>query len=196
MNQQFQKRRTVVLLGDKGVGKTALVKALQRIGEATPIAKPSDIHEVTYKGTKLTMVDVTGDSLRNITPNTVRNAKIVLLTYDITNHETLDNCKYWYQFAQHNCKEEGVDYALVGCKSDLSGDRQVAWDTAERVSNMINAKKLIEVSTTKNTKCNDLMDWVHSIMKQVAAQEDMPNNDSGNPTPVANNAPVKSGCSC
>lgn len=198
MDQRFQKQRTVVLLGDKNVGKTSLIKALEQIGKATPIAGPSDIHEVTYKGTKLLMVDVAGDSMKSITPNTIRYARVVLLTYDITNHETLDNCKYWHQFAEGNRKEDPVAYALVGCKSDLSNDRQVSWDSADRVCNMLNAKKLFEVSTTKTASCNNLMDWVHGIMKEVAVQDDAVNDGSvalGNPPQPQNNQTEGSICS-
>lgn len=165
-----QSRRTVVLLGDKGVGKSALIKKLQEIGKATPTAGPSDIHEVKYKEIKFLMVDAAGESLKSVTPNTVRYARVVLLTYDITDHATLDNCKYWHQFAEQNSKEEAVSYALVGCKSDLT-NREVAWDTAERISKMINASKLLEVSATKGTSCNQLMDWLYEIMKEVVVQD-------------------------
>lgn len=195
MNTQFQNRRTVVLLGDKGVGKTTLIKKLEQIGKATPTAGPSDIREITYKGIKILMVDIASDSLKTVTPNTIRYARVVLLTYDVTNHETLDNCKYWNQFALHNCKEENVSFALVGCKSDLSSDRQVAWDTAERVSNMINAK-LFEVSTTKGTHCDRLMDWVHGIMKEAAGKDDIVNDSVTLATQPANNSTEHSRCRC
>ena len=202
MNTQFQKRRTVVLLGDKGVGKTSLVKTLQQLAKATPTAGPSDIHEVTYKGTKIVMVDVAGDSHTTITPNTIRHAKIVLLAYDITNHETLDSCKYWHQFAQQNVnsRENTISYALVGCKSDLSDhERQVAWDTAERVSKMINASKVFEVSNaTKDAQCIQLIDWVYGIIKEAAVQDDQVNDGSvalGNATQVTNNQPERK-CWC
>ena len=181
MNTQFQKRRTVVLLGDKSVGKTSLVKALHQLMKATPTAGPSDIHEGTYKGTQIVMVDVAGDSYKSLTPNTIRHAKIVLLIYDITNHETLDSCKYWHQFAQQNTDslEESVNYALVGCKSDLSDrERQVAWDSAERVSKMINASKVFEVNSkgTKNSHCDQLLDWICGVMKEGGGQDDQLNS--------------------
>lgn len=196
MAMQFQKRRTVVLIGDRGVGKTTLIKRLTKLGKATPTAGPSDVHEVTYKETKIVMVDVGGESVRSVTPNTVRYARVVLLTYDITKHETLDNCKYWHHFARHNCKEEPVSYALVGCKSDLSSNREVAWDTAERVSKMINASKLLEVSETNNTQCDELMDWIYGIMKDVPVEDDM--NESiqvGDTTQDTNNSTQRS-CWC
>ena len=181
MDTQFQKRRTVVLLGDKSVGKTSLVKALHQLMKATPTAGPSDIREGTYKGTQIVLVDVAGDSQKSVTPNTIRHAKIVLLIYDITNHETLDSCKYWHQFAQQNCnsREETVYYALVGCKADLSDrERQVAWDTAERVSKMINASKVFEVSNkgTKNSHCDQLLDWICKVLKEATGQDDQLTN--------------------
>lgn len=177
MNTEFQKPRTVVLLGDTGVGKTTLIKALKRLGTAArPTSGPSDIHEVTYNGVKIVIVDVGGASTKNVTPNTIRYARVVLLTYDITKHETLDSCKYWHQFAILNCKEETVSYALVGCKSDLNKDRAVAWDNAERMVNMINANKLLEVSATKTTNCGELMNWLHGIMKE--GQDNVANDDS------------------
>lgn len=202
MNQDFQKHRTVVLLGDKKVGKTTLIKTLLETGKATPLAGPSDIREVTYKGVKIVMVDVGGEtaSIKSITPNTMRYAKAVILVYDITNHESLDNCKYWHQMAQQNSQKDGMLYALVGCKSDLRDDRQVAWDTADRVSNMLNAK-LFEVSATKSSSCKDLMEWIYSIMKEVAVQDDLANDGSiklGNPTQPKNNpaGDDNSSCSC
>ena len=187
MNPEFQKRKTVVVLGDKGVGKTTLIKALKHFGNATPAANPPDIHEVTYKQLKFTIVDAGGDSTRSVTPNTIRYARAVLLTYDITKHETLDSCKHWHQFALQNCKEDTVSYALVGCKSDLRNDRDVAWDTAERVSNMINANKLLEVSGTRRTHCDQLMEWLHGVMKEATAQDDVGNDDSIALAPAANN---------
>ena len=183
------------------MGKTTLIKTLQETGKATPFAGPSDIREVTYKGIRIVMVDVGGDSVsvKSITPNTMRYAKAIILVYDITNHESLDNCKYWHQMAQQNCQKDGVVYALVGCKADLRDDRQVAWDTADRVSNMLNAK-LFEVSATKNSSCKDLMEWVHRIMKEVAVQDDLANDGSvklGNPTQPENPADDSNNtCSC
>lgn len=198
MDQDFQKHRTVVLLGDKKVGKTTLIKTLQETGKATPFAGPSDINEVTYKGTKIVMVDVAGDSVRSITPNTIRYAKIIILVYDITNHQSLDNCKYWHQFAQQNCQEESVVYALVGCQSDRRDDRQVAWDTADRVSNVLNAK-LFEVSSTKSSSCKDLMEWMYNIMKGVAVQDNLANDGSvrlGNAAQPENKSAEESKCFC
>jgi len=196
MATPFQNRRTVVLLGDKDVGKTTLIEALRKKGKATPTAGPSDIHEVAYKGIKISMVDVAGESMKSVTPNTIRYARVVLLVYDITKHATLDSCKYWHEFAKHNCREEAVSYALVGCKLDLvTTSREVAWDTAERVSKMINASELLEVSAEKGTHCDQLMDWLYGIMKEVQDADKVDDESVRVEKESKENGPTKS-CWC
>ena len=74
----------------------------------------------------------------------------------------------------------------------------MAWDTAERVSKMINASKVFEVcNTTKNTQCIQLIDWVYGIIKEAAAQDDQITDGSVtlNAPPEANN-PSENKCWC
>ena len=162
---EFQNHRNVVILGDEKVGKTSLIVALKKIGKATPTSNPGDIHEIEYKGSKFQLVDVAGRSHQNVTPNTIRYARIVILAYDITRQESLNNCKYWHQFAMQNCNRDTVSYAMIGCKLDLNSDRQVSWDDMERVSRMIEPNKKLEISAVKQTNCHQLLDWIRGIME-------------------------------
>lgn len=189
---EFQKYKNVIILGDEKVGKTSLIIALKKIGKATPTSNPGDIHEIEYKGSKFQLVDVAGKSHQHVTPNTTRYARIVILAYDITRQESLNNCKYWHQFAMQNCTRDTVSYALVGCKSDLNSDRQVSWDDMERVSKMIGPNQKLEVSAVKQTNCRQLLDWIRGIMGE--GQQD--DNGVGDSSFKLSEDENSSGCKC
>jgi len=190
---EFQKYRNVVILGDEKVGKTSLIVALKKIGKATPTSNPGDIHEIEYKGNKFQLVDVAGKSHQNITPNTTRYARIVILAYDITRQESLNNCKYWHQFAMQNCNRDTVSYALIGCKSDLNSDRQVSWDDMERVSRMIEPNKKLEISAVKQTNCHQLLDWIRGIME---GNQESDNGANDSFRVDQNSGETSGGCKC
>lgn len=137
----MSERNKIIMLGDSGVGKTALVtrwvkgqyKSDQRptIGAAysqTTFQKDGETH-------KIQVWDTAGEEkYRSMTPIYSQGAFGALIVFDVTNRESLDHIKEWV-----NCLDMsgGIPIVVVGNKSDLEDKRQVDMDEAlARVTKM------------------------------------------------------------
>ena len=115
----------IILLGDTGVGKTSIIKGYcDNKYEENPMSTLySNYFEkiITIKGqkVKLELWDTAGqEEYRSLTKLFVKNSKIIILVYDITNKKTFECLNYWYDFIE---KEIGKDViiGLAGNKNDL-----------------------------------------------------------------------------
>jgi small GTP-binding protein len=122
----------VALLGDAGVGKTALVRCVTgcplpaaheytRGNEQTPL-----FVRVDEKQVKLWLRDLGGlarFSERN--QAYLRSCLAILIVYDTTSRASFDRVPFWLDKSRDECRSEF--YAvLVGTKADLAEQRQVA----------------------------------------------------------------------
>ena len=84
------------------------------------------------KVVKLQIWDTAGqESFKSITKIFYRGTQCVILTYDITKPDTLQNCAIWIRELRENCGDDAV-VLLVGCQADRSEERQVTADMIER----------------------------------------------------------------
>ena len=63
----------------------------------------------------------------------LRRITCVILVYDITNRESFEHVKMWLDEANSICPEGGTRI-IVGTKADAEHKREVAWETAQRLS--------------------------------------------------------------
>jgi len=125
----------LVLLGDSGVGKTCIVQrfasdefsedpastiGVSFIVKAAPLARP--FGSKTQVG--LEMWDTAGqETYRSLLPLYYRGASIVVLVYDITNEDSLEQTKWWLTQVRKECGPD-VTIALVGNKLDLAAEHR------------------------------------------------------------------------
>ena len=153
----------VVLLGDTGVGKTCLVQAFK--------GQPFEEHEPTigalyqtiskyYNNKKydLQVYDTAGQEIyRAITLTYIRDAKIVLLCFDLTSDKSFDNMNSWYNYVQENINSNNSPvYFLIGNKSDLVNEITVSDEAAINYANSISSEYFC-VSAKDGTNVESLL---------------------------------------
>ena len=122
----------VVLLGDMGVGKTAI---LQRLNEKpfkelilTTFSPSFVLKEMNINGTKveLEVWDTAGqEQYKALSKLYIKNAKIAVLVYDITRKDTLTDLDFWFNFIDEGLGTR-ITLGLAGNKADLFTDEEVS----------------------------------------------------------------------
>ena len=130
---EIDKKINVIILGDKGVGKTSIFNIIKEKALTDIISDINDIDsfiiKVNYEK-KNTIISLNIKDIKNqenfkgnIPLQYIRNNHIVLLVF--SNIETLNNIKeHWYKFNKENTNIENSKYILIGNKSDLFGDEK------------------------------------------------------------------------
>ena len=138
----------LVILGDSGVGKSCIIdRFIKGIFEANTIetktasylSKTIEIPEIG-KSITFNIWDTNGGhKYRELTKMFYRDAKIVILVYDITRRESFDSLKnLWYK----DLKDQGepsVVIGIAGNKSDLYDEEAVSEQEARDFAKSIDA---------------------------------------------------------
>ena len=136
-----------ILVGDSQVGKTSIITQLVRktfdeeyIQTIAGDKSTKDIELSNGKTLILEIWDTAGqDMYRNVNKIFMKNAKIVILVYDMTSEESFKGLNDWYkQVIEVNDKNE-IQFGVVANKSDLYEDQKVNKDEAENYAKSINA---------------------------------------------------------
>eukprot|EP01103_Thecamoeba_quadrilineata_P003553 TRINITY_DN13316_c0_g1_i1.p1 TRINITY_DN13316_c0_g1~~TRINITY_DN13316_c0_g1_i1.p1 ORF type:complete len:209 (+),score=29.80 TRINITY_DN13316_c0_g1_i1:31-657(+) len=131
----------LLMIGDSGVGKSSL---LVRFTDDTYAETYSCTLSVDFKirtimmdgkRIKLQIWDTSGqERFRSITSSYYRGALGVIVVYDVTNQETFDNVKAWFDEIEKNVSPT-VSKLLIGNKSDLESERVVSSTTGKELAN-------------------------------------------------------------
>ncbi|ORX56340.1 hypothetical protein DM01DRAFT_1382597 [Hesseltinella vesiculosa] len=146
-------RRKLVIVGDGGVGKTALVRCFvmnELALDGQYIATIFENHVIDVKcGSKnveLTIWDTAGqedfDRIRYLAyPDT----DAVVICFSVDDPQSLENVlELWVPEVQTYCR--GLPYLLVGCKSDLRADAKLIQQLAEKNESPIMYRKGFEIA--------------------------------------------------
>ena len=115
----------LILLGDAGVGKTSIIQRYNedKFEDNIVTTLSSNFLEkevnISHQNVILELWDTAGqEEFRSVTQIFVKNAKIIILVYDVTLYKTFESLNYWYDFI---IKELGpnVVLGLAGNKTDL-----------------------------------------------------------------------------
>jgi small GTP-binding protein len=124
----------VVLIGDSGVGKTAIY---QRLDSNTFIEDHLMTIGAAY--TKITIDSALGpievgiwdtagqEKFRNIVPMYFQRADYAFIVYDISSRETFNNLEVWYQMVKEKAPVD-AKIIIIGNKSDLESRREVSFE--------------------------------------------------------------------
>ena len=154
----------IVILGDGAVGKTSV--ALRFIEN-----KFSDAHIVTLGATfqqpkvklkngntvKLNLWDTTGEEkFKSMIPMYYKNAKGVILIYDISSRKSFESVEYWIEELNEHVKAENTVMYLVGNKKDLPPEkREVPSSMAAKIAEE-QGIFFLEVSAKSGENVNEL----------------------------------------
>ena len=136
-----------IILGETGVGKTNLINAVKGVNfnqntESTItmncLKKTMIIYEQNYK---IKIWDTAGqEKFRALNKLYYKDAKVVLLVYDITNKKSFDALReYWLNEIKTALGDEPV-LGLVGNKTDLSNNKEVGENEAQKFAEDNNLK--------------------------------------------------------
>ena len=171
----------LILVGEAQVGKTAIINQYtQNIFEEEYIAtigQEKQIKEIKLNnGTtfKLEIWDTIGqDTYSAANKIFMRNAKIALLVYDITNEQSFKNLnKFYTQVCDINGKDK-VILGVVGNKNDLYEERAVEEEEGQKYAEEIKAS-FFETSAKDHETIENLF---LGICEQFIKKDNENNND-------------------
>lgn len=143
-----------IIVGDSGVGKSSLL--LQYMEHSfvptheitVGVEFGIKIINVDSKRIKLQIWDTAGqENFRSITKSYYRDARIVILVYDITSVKSFTAVHFWYEDIM-NVIEYPPQILLIGNKTDLNDRREVSYDLGCRYA-IENDMLFIETSAKK-----------------------------------------------
>ncbi|XP_021118855.1 putative Ras-related protein Rab-42 isoform X2 [Heterocephalus glaber] len=174
----------VLLLGDAGVGKTALLRRYVEgsPGAAEPEAKSEPTVGVEFYSralqlpagprVKLQLWDTAGqERFRCITRSFYRNVVGVLLVYDVTNRKSFEHIQDWHQEVL-STQGPKVIFLLVGHKSDLQSTRCVSNQEAEALAASL-GMAFVETSARINCNVDLAFDTLTDAILQALQQGDI-----------------------
>ena len=163
-----------VILGDSGIGKTSIVrqfhhKNFDKFNETTLGAIFWEINfNYNDNKVKLNFWDTAGQERYNsLIPMYVRDCDIIILTFDLTNKDTLKSVKKWYQFVLNNyCNPKVI---LVGNKEDLKVFHNVEQKTIDSfIETEFKIKpKFFRTSAKKNINITELFEYIFKITGEI-----------------------------
>lgn len=131
-----------IILGDSGVGKTTMLYKYytgvfnnERDSTVGVNFVSKYLEETTYDDfIKLQIWDTAGqERFRSIIRSYYHSVCGCIITYDITNKASFDNCIFWIEEVRKYNKN--VKIVLVGTKTDLEEKRKIKYDEGLKLSN-------------------------------------------------------------
>ena len=156
-NQKDEKEPIkIILIGDAGTGKTNLITVLAgyefnsdtlTTRACSFIQKKYTIHNAKYN---VNIWDTIGqETFRSLTKIFVKDSKIVILVYDITNKQSFESLEFWKGVVDELLKDPHI-VGIVGNKMDLYLKEEVKEEECEKFAKSIEAKYLLTSAKTDN----------------------------------------------
>ena len=145
----------LILVGETNVGKTSLLRQyvdhLFSEEKVTTIGYDTMHKELELPEGKISLQiwDTCGqEQFRTVNQLFVKNSKMALLVYDITNYKTFEELKnFWYSYVT-SAVGKNIIFGIAGNKSDLYENEQVKVSDAQQFANEIGA--VFKETTAKN----------------------------------------------
>ena len=117
----------LILVGESGVGKTSIINQFlsQTFDSSITTSLTCDKWEkiIKLKDNQYLNVDIWDtagqEKFRAINKIFLKNTQIALLVYDITDKNSFEQLKYWYDIINEINKNEKIIFGIVANKSDL-----------------------------------------------------------------------------
>ena len=157
MSEEEVKSVKVVLLGETGVGKTCIISRFvnnlyddKTTSNLTPAftTKTMKFARLNGKEIRFDLWDTAGqERFRSVTKSLYRDAKVIILVYDITEKETFNEVKdYWYEQIKLNSAND-VILGLAGNKCDLYENEVITEEEGKELAKEMGA--IFKVTSSK-----------------------------------------------
>ena len=165
-NNQNIPQIKLILLGDSGVGKSSIIKRYMEDSFEDNITSTlgSSFLEKTVnvkgKKVKIEVWDTAGqEEFRSVTKIFVKNSKIIILVYNVTDKNSFDGLNYWYDFIQKELGQN-VILGLAGNKTDLifedGFDEEITSEEGKEFAKKINANFALVSAKESGKEINSL----------------------------------------
>jgi small GTP-binding protein len=153
----------VVVLGDKGVGKTSLTLRFVE-GTFTSNYQPTlgaffltkKLTSLTGTPFKMQLWDTAGqERFRAMAPMYYRNSNAAVICFDVTNEESFTQMKDWVAELTQQFRPEDLVLAVAGTKLDMQSGRMVAIERAQEYAVSVGAS-YFETSAKDDTGINEM----------------------------------------
>jgi small GTP-binding protein len=145
----------VVMIGEARVGKSSILTryvANNFQPHSTPTlgaAYQNRVVKVKNQTVKLNIWDTAGQERYNsLAKSYSRDAKIVVLVYDITNRSSYETMKRWHETLKDDILHPDCIYAVFGNKEDLLMDEEVPLDEVHQFA--MDIKAIFKKTSAKN----------------------------------------------
>ncbi|KAH3666939.1 hypothetical protein OGAPHI_003389 [Ogataea philodendri] len=165
----FDKTMKLLLVGDSGVGKSCLL--LRFVDDKfnssfiTTIGIDFKIKTIDLNGSKIKLQvwDTAGqERFRTITTAYYRGAMGIIIVYDVTDENSFESVKKWYQTVNQHAKDEAQLF-LVGNKCEDSESRQVSEKQGELLAEELGLP-FMEASAKSGLNVNEVFYKLASLI--------------------------------
>ena len=101
----------------------------------------------------------------------------VLFTYDITRRETFENVPRYVEHTKYSCRNPYLLKVLVGCKSDLSGKRQVSYEEGAAQLEAQGLNMFYEISPASMHNVDDMFGHIFARISEFIVARPWPKLD-------------------
>ena len=163
-----------VIVGDSAVGKTSIINTYnKRNNEYNESTLGATYWELCYDfdkklRVKINFWDTAGQERYNaLIPMYVRDCDIIIITFDLTNINTFNSLKKWYNFINNFYNTPEI--IIVGNKVDLEIYRVVTSKDIQKFvnENFKNKPAVFETSSLNNVNIDELFKHIFSITKKI-----------------------------
>ena len=155
----------VIVLGSVGVGKTSLItryktrKFVQNIPSTFGSNFVSIDKIIKNKKYFLNVWDTAGQEKYNsLTQTFMKNAKIIILIYSITDRKSFQNLDTWLNLVKEQNGEDGYSLGIAANKSDLYEESDVDDEEGKKYAEKINAVWKLTSALEENKGIDELID--------------------------------------
>ncbi|MFX1346604.1 MAG: GTP-binding protein [Promethearchaeota archaeon] len=155
------------LIGDGGVGKTSMVqryvhgifKADYKATIGTFISKKECVFEELKTSVRFMIWDLAGQSqFQRLWPDYLTDSHAGIIVFDITNRESFNNVKKWYNIIKEVAFKDIV-LILVGNKVDLENSREITTEEGLELAKDLGIFYM-ETSAKTNENIDDVFEWI------------------------------------
>ena len=188
----------VIFLGSAGVGKTSIIQLFMysqfQSDYQTTVGIDFFTKEIQYKGkiVNLQIWDTAGqEQFKSLIPGYIRDAKVVILVYDVSDPKTLTAAKEWFDQVIEIQGSAPVTF-LVGNKTDLP--RKVNDKDVKEVSN--DKMTIFETSAKTGENVTKLFTAIAESVVTIDTPPDEGNTIQLKPQTPAEQSEKSNGCMC
>ncbi|MFW9900433.1 MAG: GTP-binding protein [Candidatus Thorarchaeota archaeon] len=175
-----------VILGDHEVGKTSIIRRFVEKRYTTDYRATIGInilsHEFEFFGNKIgvSLYDLGAQKyFKRFRKVYYLGAQAAFIVYDLTNRETFENVKNWYEELKQFTSGEDIPIVIVGNKTDLIEERKVFYQEGARLANTLSeGEKIklsyIETSALTGSNVEDAFNLIsyHYVMKSKEIEDE------------------------